>query len=474
MRRPDAEEVPERPIGAKLEMTYHCNLRCDFCYTDSPRRTIARTLEMSDEEWGRIIDEVIDSGVIEAVVTGGEPLLRRDLTLDTVDRLTTNGVMVTLNTNGWFVDEEVADRLAASGARVHVSIDGASRDLHEASRGVPGSWRRAVNAVDLMLSRGGRVQVVHVVTPENQSTYAEFLDQMRLLAPTSVRVAPVGKIGAASRGGEWDTDHAALQRVTEGFGPHARPRVYLQNGIQGRVLATDLAPKAFLIRPNGAFLADAQHPFSFGLATEQSLAECWEGMRWAWRSEQVENWRSGARSANHFASRDLVPYRDEERAVSGVAPRRIQAKKSGEGLEQAIEILKAKAPGFPEDGRGDIAGATETIRELALARRHRLTPHRWGGSARGERVVRVTGSGQVKALNASAAAVMDALDGGTPADATRSLRDLHPGLASDRAERDALEAAAELIEAGIAVATLARRDDMSMAAADGALDGLPG
>ena len=108
-------------------MTYHCNLRCDFCYTDSPRRTIARTLELSDEAWERIIGEVIDSGVIEAVVTGGEPLLRRDLTLDTVDRLTASGVMVTLNTNGWFVDEEVADRLAASGARVHVSIDGASR-----------------------------------------------------------------------------------------------------------------------------------------------------------------------------------------------------------------------------------------------------------------------------------------------------------------------------------------------------------
>ena len=455
-------------------MTYHCNLRCDFCYTDSPRRTIARTLELSDEAWERIIGEVIDSGVIEAVVTGGEPLLRRDLTLDTVDRLTASGVMVTLNTNGWFVDEEVADRLSASGARVHVSIDGASPELHEASRGVPGSWRRAVNAVDLLLSRGSRVQVVHVVTPKNQSTYPEFLDQMRLLAPTSVRVAPVGKIGAASRGGEWDTDRAALRRANVGFGPHARPRLYLQKGLQGLVLATDLAPKAFLIRPNGAFLADSHHPFSFGLATEQSLAECWEGLRSGWRSEQVENWRRDARNPDHVANRDLVPYRDEEQAVSGVSPGHAQAKKTGEGLERAIEILKTKAPPFPEDGRGDIEGATETIRELALARRHRLASHRWGGNEQGQRLVRVTGSGQVRALNASAAAVMDALDGGTPADAVQSLRDLHPGLTADRAERDALEATAELIEAGIAVAALARRDDMSMTADDGALDALPG
>ena len=76
--------------------------------------------------------------------------------------------MITLNTNGWFVDETVAERLAASGARVHVSIDGVSAELHDASRGVTGSWRRAVNAIDLLLSRGARVQVVHVVTPQNR------------------------------------------------------------------------------------------------------------------------------------------------------------------------------------------------------------------------------------------------------------------------------------------------------------------
>ncbi len=175
-------EVPERPIGAKLELTYHCNLRCGFCYTDSPRRTLARTVEMSDEQWRRIVGQAIELGLIEAVITGGEPLLRRELTLETVERLTAAGMMVTLNTNGWFLDAEAADRLAGTGARVHVSLDGASAELHDASRGVPGSWRRAVEAIDLMLTRGGRVQVVHVVTPRNEATFGEFLEQMRLLA----------------------------------------------------------------------------------------------------------------------------------------------------------------------------------------------------------------------------------------------------------------------------------------------------
>ena len=52
-RRPSRAfaESPERPVGAKLEITYACNLRCGFCYTDSPRRTLQRTPELSDEQW---------------------------------------------------------------------------------------------------------------------------------------------------------------------------------------------------------------------------------------------------------------------------------------------------------------------------------------------------------------------------------------------------------------------------------------
>ena len=210
-------EVPERPIGAKLEITYHCNLRCGFCYTDSPRRTLARSVEMDDEQWRRIVSQAIELGLIEAVVTGGEPLLRRELTLETVERLTAAGMMVTLNTNGWFLDAEAADRLAGAGVRVHVSLDGASAELHDASRGVPGSWRRAVQAIDLMLARGGRVQVAHVVTPRNEATFDEFLEQMRVLAPTSVRVVPVGLLGAAAREGRWGVDFERVHATVGHF-----------------------------------------------------------------------------------------------------------------------------------------------------------------------------------------------------------------------------------------------------------------
>jgi uncharacterized Fe-S cluster-containing radical SAM superfamily protein len=466
-------EVPDRPIGAKLELTYHCNLRCGFCYTDSPRRTLARTAEMSDEEWRRIVAETIDLGVIEVVLTGGEPLLRRELTLEAVERLTAAGVMVTLNTNGWFLDAEAADRLAGTGVRVHVSLDGASPELHDASRGVPGAWRRAVDAVDLMLSRGTRVQVVHVVTPRNEATFSEFLGQMRLLAPTSVRIVPVGLIGAAAREGEWAVDYDGILRSVEAFGRPARPRLLPGAERPDSVVALDWTPRAFLVRPNGAFLADSQHPFSFGDAATQELAECWSGLREKWHDEQVIGWRSGARSREQASARDLVPYRDEERVVSGPSPAGGRSAKRGQELDRAMEVLKAKMPDFPADGRGDIRAATARMRELALARRYRLAEIRWGGSRSGERLVRVVASGEVRSLNRTAGTVMDAVGAGAAADAVAALAAENHGIPPERIERDALAAVSGLVEAGIAIPALAERDDLASAADDGSLSGLP-
>jgi pyrroloquinoline quinone biosynthesis protein E len=73
------------PLGAKFEVTHRCNLRCGFCYTDSPRRTIERPTDLDAQAWAAIADDALGLGIVEAVVTGGEPLMRADLALGLVD-----------------------------------------------------------------------------------------------------------------------------------------------------------------------------------------------------------------------------------------------------------------------------------------------------------------------------------------------------------------------------------------------------
>ena len=212
------DRVPQRPVGAKLELTYACNLRCDFCYTDSPRRTLERATDLTDDQWRDVVQQAIDLGIVEAVVTGGEPLLRRELTLELLETLDAAGIGVSFNTNGWFLDEAVADRLARlSGLMVHISIDGVTADHHDAARGVPGSWRRAVRAVDLLLDRGVMHSLVHVVTPLNQAAFGDYLEAMWRLGAAQLRVTPVVR-SAPPR-----ANRAGPSTVASSGGPRTRP-----------------------------------------------------------------------------------------------------------------------------------------------------------------------------------------------------------------------------------------------------------
>src|SRR5689334_4212809 len=359
-RRPDRRplaDCPERPIGAKLELTYACNLRCGFCYTDSPRRTLQRTPELSDEQWRRVVGECLDLGIVEAVVTGGEPFLRRELTLETVERLSTADVGVTLNTNGWFVDEEVASRFGAlPGLTAHVSVDGAQPSVHDSSRGVPGSWRRAIEGIDRLLARGVGVCGVHVVTPDNVETVPETLEQMWTLGVPWVRLTPVIATGAAARGGRWRVSPGALERAIAEFrAAHGDAmRIDLQPGTATSLaLQGQIAPGSFLVRPNGDVRPDSIRPFTFGNAIEQGVAACWEALRSGWNDERIMRWARAMGAAEDLPRSGLVPYLDDEVALSG-----------GEaaGSSGRAAPVPDKTPPPPVDAAVELRDAEEAVR----------------------------------------------------------------------------------------------------------------
>jgi MoaA/NifB/PqqE/SkfB family radical SAM enzyme len=450
------EEPPERPIGAKLEITYACNLRCGFCYTDSPRRTLERTPELSDAQWQRVVRDSLELGIVEAVVTGGEPLLRRELTLETIEALGGAGVGVTLNTNGWFVDEEVARRLAAvGGVTAHVSLDGARAGLHDASRGVPGSWRRGIEGIDRLLGAGVGVCVVHVVTPGNVADVPDFFEQMWTLGVPWVRATPVIVTGAAARSGEWKIPRNALRKAAEDC--EARHgdgmRLTIQAGTGGGLsLQGRAAPGSYLVRPNGDVRPDSLRPFTFGNAIEEGVASCWEAIREGWDDERINRWAQAMKGPDDLAKSDLVAYLDDEVSmVDGEPgpPRRNGGGSGGSGPTPPGGTSSARAAKVPEptppkavEPGEDLAEARAKVRELALARRYRHMPLRASGSPR-QRFVRLVGDGSYLRLNESGGLVMAVLDGGTLADAASVLRARYE-IDGERAEDDAIAAARDL------------------------------
>jgi len=115
----------DRPLrNLRLSVTDRCNLRCQYCMPEEEYVWLPRDDVLSFEEIAQLVDVFTDLGVDKVRLTGGEPLLRRDL--DRLVRLLADNPRLrdlALTTNGVLLAEQ-ADALRAAGLhRVTVSLD---------------------------------------------------------------------------------------------------------------------------------------------------------------------------------------------------------------------------------------------------------------------------------------------------------------------------------------------------------------
>ena len=150
-----------RPYVVSWNLTYRCNLACEHCYLDAggaplvASENFADRSELGTEECFRVIDDIAAfAPECMTILTGGEPLLRRDI-LDIVRRAAERGLWVVVGTNGVKITENVAGRLAEAGARgLSLSLDALDPDRHDRFRQVRGAWRNTVEGAGI-LGRAG-------------------------------------------------------------------------------------------------------------------------------------------------------------------------------------------------------------------------------------------------------------------------------------------------------------------------------
>src|SRR5258708_28921893 len=150
-----------RPYVVSWNLTYRCNLACEHCYLDAGGTPLVGTENFADrselgtEECFRVIDEIAAfAPECVTILTGGEPLLRRDI-LEIVRRAAARGLWVVVGTNGVSITENVSRRLAEAGARgLSLSLDALDPDRHDRFRKVGGAWGNTVGGAEI-LNRNG-------------------------------------------------------------------------------------------------------------------------------------------------------------------------------------------------------------------------------------------------------------------------------------------------------------------------------
>src|SRR4051794_38118896 len=150
-----------RPYVVSWNLTYRCNLACEHCYLDAGGAHLVNTenfadrSELATEDCFRVIDEIAAfAPECVTILTGGEPLLRRDI-LAIVQRAAERGLWVGGGTNGVRITANVAPLLAEAGAAgLPLSLDALDPDCHDRFRKVRGAWRNTVEGAEILNRTG--------------------------------------------------------------------------------------------------------------------------------------------------------------------------------------------------------------------------------------------------------------------------------------------------------------------------------
>lgn len=160
-------------VNVTLEVTYLCNITCDFCFLkDSVLHE--RRDELTTAEIARLAEQAAPFGA-SFFITGGEPFLRRDLP-EIVAAIKAQGLVVGVNTNGLLVDERAGRAVREAGLDYAIFSLHGPPEVHDCLEGRRGAFQEVLGNLATFARRKGRTRVLAncVVAKENAGRLSEL------------------------------------------------------------------------------------------------------------------------------------------------------------------------------------------------------------------------------------------------------------------------------------------------------------
>ena len=211
------ESLYDKPIlrNLFLEVTSLCNARCEHCGSscgdNKPEYEIeSKYLKKTLKE----IADKYDADKILLNVTGGEPLLRKDL-FELMDYAVSLGFHWGITSNGMLINEKMAKKLGKSKMEtISISIDGL-KDTHEKFRKVPKSFDKILEGIKY-LQKEENVKRLQVTTVANKKNIDELEDLYKLMLDIGIddwRVVNCDPIGRAKNNDDILLDNDEYKRL---------------------------------------------------------------------------------------------------------------------------------------------------------------------------------------------------------------------------------------------------------------------
>jgi len=161
------------PLTGSIELTHRCNLRCVHCYLGA--RGTGRGCqdrEINTAQVLSILDQATEAGCLNLLITGGEPLVRRDFAA-IYRHAKRNGLLVTVFTNGTLIADDIVDLFVdLPPQQVEISLYGATAETYERITGVPGSFQRCLDGIRRLLDARLHVGLKTILMTLNRQEFS--------------------------------------------------------------------------------------------------------------------------------------------------------------------------------------------------------------------------------------------------------------------------------------------------------------
>jgi len=165
------------PIEGQFELTSRCNLRCNMCYLGRGANDAdAIKRERSAQEWIRLAAEARDAGMLYLLLTGGEVFIRNDFR-EIYEAISKMGFNIMIYTNATMITKDIADWLGhIPPSQVEITLYGASPEAYSYICGSSEAYTKAVQGIDLLLSRDITVSLKTTVVQGNADDFEKIAE----------------------------------------------------------------------------------------------------------------------------------------------------------------------------------------------------------------------------------------------------------------------------------------------------------
>lgn len=288
------------PLSAQIEVTDSCNHRCIHCYNLDSDVSNRPMKDINDDIVMACAKKLIENGIFSVVISGGEPLIKKELTKRLISLFIDNNIQVHLNTNLTLCDDDFIDYLKKTGVGVLTSCPSVIPESFKHLTGVD-NYGLFVNKIKKLINAHIKFSVNMVITKDNLNEIRASAKAISDLGCRSFAATPMGLNMTYPRM-DLLLSIQDVQKVIDDL-------IWIENNLDMHVDVMEALPKcvfpekilsekhAFLNRKcqagrtvisvscNGDVRPCAHNPVSYGNILKEELTDIWAKMN-DWRSSK--------------------------------------------------------------------------------------------------------------------------------------------------------------------------------------------